>query len=96
MIIYLVLIGTVLLSGSMIFVIPRSEDQKVLRDLIGRHVEWTGSVHARRILDNWQEMSGKFVKVMPRDYRRVLAAQAVAKAEGREPTWSELLGVKHG
>jgi hypothetical protein len=33
---------------------------------------------------------------MPRDYRRVLAAQATAKAEGREPTWSELLGVKHG
>ena len=34
MIIYLVLIGTVLLSGSMIFVIPRSEDQKVLRFLL--------------------------------------------------------------
>jgi glutamate synthase (NADPH) large chain len=52
--------------------IYQEEDQKVLRDLIGRHCEWTGSAQAKRILDNWQEMSGKFVKVMPIDYRRAL------------------------
>ena len=34
MVIYLVLIGTVLLSGSLVFVIPRSEDKKVLRFLL--------------------------------------------------------------
>jgi glutamate synthase domain-containing protein 3 len=52
--------------------IYQKEDQEVLRDLIRRHAEWTGSAQARRILDNWQEMSGKFVKVMPIDYRRAL------------------------
>jgi glutamate synthase domain-containing protein 3 len=52
--------------------IYQEEDQQVLRDLINRHHRWTGSVQARRILDNWQEMSGKFVKVMPIDYRKAL------------------------
>jgi len=52
--------------------IYQEEDQQVLRDLIDRHRRWTGSAQARRILDNWQEMSGKFVKVMPIDYRKAL------------------------
>ena len=61
--------------------IYQEEDQRVLRDLIGRHYEWTGSVQARRILDNWQEMSGKFVKVMPIDYRKAL--ERLREREGR-------------
>lgn len=52
--------------------IYQEDDQKTLRDLIRRHAEWTGSAQARRILDNWHEMSGKFVKVMPIDYRKAL------------------------
>jgi len=52
--------------------IHRPEDQQMLRDLIARHLHWTGSAQARRILDNWREMSGKFVKVMPIDYRKAL------------------------
>src|SRR3990167_10694919 len=50
----------------------RREDQRVLHDLIGRHHQWTGSPQAARILDNWQEMSGRFVKVIPIDYRKAL------------------------
>ncbi len=50
----------------------RREDQQVLRDLITRHYRWTGSHQAARILDNWHEMAGKFVKVMPIDYRKAL------------------------
>jgi glutamate synthase domain-containing protein 2/glutamate synthase domain-containing protein 1/glutamate synthase domain-containing protein 3 len=49
------------------------EDQRVLRDLIARHLGWTGSQQAARILDNWPETSGKFVKVIPIDYRKALA-----------------------
>jgi glutamate synthase domain-containing protein 3 len=48
------------------------EDQRVLHDLISRHYRWTGSRRAARILDNWQEMFGRFVKVMPIDYRKAL------------------------
>jgi len=51
----------------------RPQDERILHDLIGRHLRWTGSQQAARILDNWQEMSAKFVKVMPIDYRKALA-----------------------
>jgi glutamate synthase domain-containing protein 2/glutamate synthase domain-containing protein 3 len=48
------------------------EDMRFLHDLISRHCSWTGSRQARTILDRWREMSGKFVKVMPIDYRKAL------------------------
>jgi glutamate synthase domain-containing protein 2/glutamate synthase domain-containing protein 1/glutamate synthase domain-containing protein 3 len=55
--------------------IYQEEDQQLLRDLIQRHHQWTGSPQAKWILDDWQEMSGKFVKVMPIDYRKALERQ---------------------
>jgi hypothetical protein len=33
---------------------------------------------------------------MPKDYQRVLAAEARARAEGREPTFAELVGTTSG
>ncbi len=50
----------------------QEEDRTILHDLITRHEQWTGSEQARRILGNWREMAGKFVKIMPIDYRRAL------------------------
>lgn len=43
-----------------------------LKQLIEKHLEYTDSDVARRILDNWNEMLPKFVKVMPVEYRRAL------------------------
>jgi glutamate synthase (NADPH/NADH) large chain len=67
------------------------EDVELVRDLIRRHVLYTGSDHAARILDGWTTMASLFVKVMPRDYKRVLRAQARATAEGRAVEFSELV-----
>jgi glutamate synthase domain-containing protein 2/glutamate synthase domain-containing protein 1/glutamate synthase domain-containing protein 3 len=50
----------------------RPGDKDFLRQIIERHWELTGSGQARRILDGWREMVGKFVKVMPIDYRKAL------------------------
>jgi glutamate synthase (NADPH) large chain len=50
----------------------QEEDQKRLRELIERHYQWTGSERAGHILEKWEEMSGKFVKVIPIDYRRAM------------------------
>ncbi|HSB81514.1 MAG TPA: glutamate synthase large subunit [Candidatus Methylomirabilis sp.] len=72
------------------------EDVTLVWDLLRKHAESTQSARAKKILANWERMLPKFVKVMPRDYRRVLTAQAKARAEGREPEWEELLGVSHG
>jgi glutamate synthase (ferredoxin) len=71
-------------------------DAAFLRDVILRHARYTKSARAEKALSNWEVCVGRFVKVMPRDYRRVIAAQERAQAEGREPLWEELLGVKNG
>jgi glutamate synthase (NADPH) large chain len=72
------------------------DDIALVRDLIRRHVEHTGSAYAARILEDWIGHQSRFVKVMPKDYKRVLLAEARAKAEGREPTFAELVGATSG
>jgi glutamate synthase (NADPH/NADH) large chain len=52
------------------------EDGSELYELIQRHRDYTGSVVAAGILDRWDRALGEFVKVMPRDYKRVLEEQA--------------------
>ena len=44
-------------------------------DLIHRHYTYTQSARAWRILSGWKEFAGQFVKVMPTEYRKVLAKQ---------------------
>jgi glutamate synthase (ferredoxin) len=68
------------------------DDIELVRDLIRRHILYTGSEHAARVLEAWSTMAALFVKVMPRDYKRVLAAQALAASEGRPVEFSELVG----
>ena len=48
------------------------QDEERLASLIQNHLKYTGSARARHILDNWAEFRGKFVKVMPVEYRRAL------------------------
>ncbi|REJ58374.1 MAG: glutamate synthase large subunit [Microcystis wesenbergii TW10] len=43
-----------------------------LRELIQRHADYTQSQKAALVLANWSEMLPKFVKVMPKDYKRML------------------------
>mgnify|MGYP001812887088 CR=1 FL=1 len=52
-----------------------------LKQLIGRHLHYTDSAVARRILDDWGSYIGKFVKVMPVDYRRALLEIQAEKQE---------------
>ena len=47
-------------------------DAERLRVLLERHHLHTGSRRARDLLDDWEATLGKFVKVMPRDYRNAL------------------------
>ncbi len=61
-------------------------DAAELRALIAEHEQHTDSSVARRVLAEWEELlaQGAFVKVMPRDYKRVLAELAAEEeqAEG--------------
>ena len=69
------------------------EDVQLVRSLIVRHVQYTGSELGSRVLESFEALQSLFVKVMPRDFKRVLQAQARAAAAGREATFQELVGV---
>jgi len=58
------------------------EDRRWLLDAVERHRHETGSQLAQRLLDSWTVAVGDFVKVMPRDYRRVLEATRRAIEQG--------------
>jgi glutamate synthase domain-containing protein 3 len=61
------------------------DDLRWLRDRVERHLAETSSAVAQRVLDNWDITANRFVKVIPKDYKRVLAAERRAAAEGTDP-----------
>ncbi|MEJ2050883.1 MAG: hypothetical protein P8Y60_13795, partial [Calditrichota bacterium] len=48
------------------------DDILEVRKLIENHLKYTDSSLAKRVLDNWDVMIGKFVKIMPIDYKNAL------------------------
>ncbi|BBZ67545.1 glutamate synthase [Mycolicibacterium insubricum] len=62
------------------------EDADWLAQIISAHVEATDSAVGRRVLADWDTEQRKFVKVMPRDYKRVMAAIAEAADSGLTET----------
>ena len=63
---------------------PLAEPSEIeeVRQMIQRHAEYTGSQRAWKVLALWEEMVPKFVKVMPKDYKRMLQAINRANAAG--------------
>ncbi|MHB1140212.1 MAG: glutamate synthase large subunit [Sulfuricaulis sp.] len=59
-----------------------AEDTDLVKDLLKRHAHHTGSTVAEMILANWKTMQAKFVKVTPKDYKRVLEAISKARQSG--------------
>jgi glutamate synthase (ferredoxin) len=62
--------------------IEEQEDIDALQGLIKRHAELTGSTVAARILSAWPTQLPKFVRVIPKDYKRVLACLKRAHDQG--------------
>ena len=56
-------------------------DAVELHDLISEHVRRTGSTVGRRVLDEFETLRSKFVKVFPTDYKRVLEQWAQEEQE---------------
>jgi glutamate synthase domain-containing protein 2/glutamate synthase domain-containing protein 1/glutamate synthase domain-containing protein 3 len=64
----------------------QQEDKKFLHSLIKQHLKWTNSQRAKYVLDAWQDMVGRFVKVIPIDYRLSLAKMRAAEQRDTETT----------
>jgi len=64
----------------------QERDTAILYDLIERHLEWTGSERARHVLKAWPDMVGRFVKVIPIDYRKALERMRAVEHRDTETT----------
>ncbi|OXS61647.1 glutamate synthase large subunit [Cohnella sp. CIP 111063] len=53
-----------------------------VRSMIAKHVQFTGSDLGRRVLEDWDGFVGKIVKVIPKDYKRMMEQIAKVKAQG--------------
>jgi glutamate synthase domain-containing protein 3 len=53
-----------------------AEDADLLCRMITSHTEDTGSPRGKWVLENWESMLPKFIKVFPQEYRKVLATRA--------------------
>ncbi len=65
--------------------IEKLEDAKeiaAVRAMIQKHLDYTKSERAKHVLANWDKFVPQFVKVMPKDYKRMLACIERAQAQG--------------
>src|SRR5580658_1360181 len=58
------------------------EEIAKVRGMIERHRELTGSARAKHLLDNWNSTVKKFVRIMPKDFKRAVASLARAHQQG--------------
>jgi glutamate synthase (NADPH/NADH) large chain len=70
-------------------------DGDILLDLVRRHADETGSRLAAEMLADWSKAVDRFSKIMPRDYKRVLAARAKAEHEGLDVN-EQIMAASHG
>ena len=64
----------------------RPADKNLLKELVEKHYKWTASDRAKYILDNWNDAIGKFVKVLPSDYRKALEKMRAAEQRDTDTT----------
>jgi glutamate synthase (NADPH/NADH) large chain len=69
--------------------VVEGEDLKRVRALVEEHLQRTGSKKARALLDDWAQVARRLVKVLPSEYRRVLAEQASMPETAGRPAIEE-------
>ena len=75
------------------------EDVALVRGLLERHRDLTGSPRAAWILEHWESARAQFIKVFPHEYKRVLGVARTETAYVSPTTSTPLVGaaeVKHG
>jgi len=77
-------------NTEMVVLLPLEDPAEiaVVRGLIEDHQHYTGSPHAQSILENFNHLLPRFVKVLPTDYKRVLEEEAAREAEAKKHSYS--------
>lgn len=52
-------------------------DKKLLQQMVRNHFSYTSSKKALDLLNDWETSLGHFIKIMPRDYKRVLKEKKI-------------------
>jgi len=74
-------------NGEMVDLDPLDDDdRRFLRQVVASHAAETGSAVAEGLLSDWDDEVERFVKVFPKDFKRVTAATRRAEAEGLDVT----------
>ncbi|HEX7490929.1 MAG TPA: hypothetical protein VF337_04440, partial [Candidatus Limnocylindrales bacterium] len=73
-----------------LFPLSDPDESELIRRLLERHVEYTGSTRAKVLLDEWPTTVRRFIRVVPNDYRRVIEAQAKMRASGLSQEEAEM------
>jgi glutamate synthase (NADPH/NADH) large chain len=61
--------------------LDNEEDESFVKEMIRKHVYWTGSAYAKGILDGWAAHKGLFIKVLPVEYKRALQQMKLAELD---------------
>ena len=75
------------------------DDIAIVRGLLERHRDLTGSPRAAWILEHWADAQAHFIKVFPHEYKRVLGVERAEAAYVSPSISSPLVGaaeVQHG
>ena len=66
------------------------EEIELVKDLVFRHAQLTGSTRAAKVLVDWDYFVPRFVRVVPNDYKRVLDAQRKMRETGMSQEEAEM------
>ena len=62
--------------------VDNKTDCEELKNLLAKHVKYTGSVKAKKILESFEEELPKFKKIIPADYKKLIAATGRYEEQG--------------
>ena len=86
-------------TGLVMSTLKETHDIQELEALIREHVEATGSVKGKHILEHFEDYIPAFKKIIPRDYERMVAAIAALEGKGENREQAEIeaftAAVKH-
>lgn len=63
---------------------PADKELEEVREMVAKHVAYTGSPLGKKVLESWKEYAGRFTKVIPKDYKKMMESIDQACCEGFE------------